>query len=85
MPLATAHCAASGEALAITSATLAESHASSAHNSLDIMNEEGWRVFLSGIGIDSAVLSCLARADLSRRSFYLARFLDMAEALFRAY
>ncbi|KGJ04237.1 hypothetical protein SAMN04487972_10942 [Paracoccus halophilus] len=37
------------------------------------------------VALNSAVLSCLARADLSRRSFYLARFLDMAEALFRAY
>ena len=37
------------------------------------------------VALNSAVLSCLARAELSRRSFYLARFLDMAEALFRAY
>ena len=36
------------------------------------------------VALNSAILSCLARADLSRRSFYLARFLDMAEALFRA-
>lgn len=36
------------------------------------------------IAINSAVLSCLARAQLSQRSIYLARFLDMAEALFRA-
>ncbi|MDO5603707.1 MAG: hypothetical protein Q4G25_00965 [Paracoccus sp. (in: a-proteobacteria)] len=35
--------------------------------------------------INSAVLSCLARADLSRRPIYLARFIDMAEALFREY
>lgn len=35
--------------------------------------------------VNSAVLSCLARADLSRRPFYLARFIDMAEPLFRAY
>lgn len=37
------------------------------------------------VAINSAVLSCLARAHLSRRSVYLARFLDMAEAIFRAY
>ena len=37
------------------------------------------------VALNSAVLSCLARADLSRRPFYLARFLDLAEALFRAY
>lgn len=37
------------------------------------------------VALNSAVLSCLARAELSRRSFYLARFLDMADALFRAY
>lgn len=35
--------------------------------------------------VNSAVLSCLARADLQRRSVYLARFLDMAESLFRVY
>lgn len=70
MPLATAQSAASGEALAINSATLAESHASSAHNRLDFMNEEGWRVFLSGIGIDSAVLSCQFRAGELRRQLY---------------
>lgn len=34
--------------------------------------------------INSAVLSCLARAPLDRRSFYLARILDMSETLFRA-
>ena len=41
-----------------------------------------WRTPLA---INSAVLSCLARTPLSRRSVYLARFLDMAETLFRAY
>lgn len=35
--------------------------------------------------MNSAVLSCLARAELSRRSIYLARFINMAESLFRAY
>ncbi len=35
--------------------------------------------------INSAVLSCLARADLSRRPSYLARYIDMAETLFRAF
>lgn len=35
------------------------------------------------VAINSAVLSCLARAPLNRRSFYLARILDMAETLFR--
>lgn len=37
------------------------------------------------VALNSAVLSCLSRAQLARRSYYLARFLDMAEALFRAY
>lgn len=37
------------------------------------------------VAINSAVLSCLARSQLSQRSVYLARFLDMAEALFREY
>lgn len=36
------------------------------------------------VAINSAVLSCLARAPLDRRSFYLARTLDMSETLFRA-
>ncbi|MGH1453212.1 MAG: DUF6931 family protein [Paracoccaceae bacterium] len=35
--------------------------------------------------INSAVLSCLAQADLSRRPIYLARFIDMAESLYRVY
>ena len=35
--------------------------------------------------VNTAVLGCLARADLSQRPFYLARFVDMAEGLFRAY
>lgn len=35
--------------------------------------------------VNSAVLSCLARAELSRRSVYLARIIDMAESLLRAY
>ncbi|MGH1330370.1 MAG: DUF6931 family protein [Paracoccaceae bacterium] len=35
--------------------------------------------------INSSILSCLARADLSRRSVFLARFIDMAEALVRVY
>lgn len=35
--------------------------------------------------VNSAVLTCLARSDLSRRSRYLVRFVDMAERLFRAY
>ncbi len=37
------------------------------------------------VAINSAVLSCLARVPLSQRSVYLARILDMAESLFRAY
>lgn len=37
------------------------------------------------VAINSAVLSCLARAQLRQRPVYLARFLDMAESLFRAY
>lgn len=35
--------------------------------------------------VNSAILSCLARSELSRRPIYLARFIDMAEALFRVY
>ncbi|MEP3056383.1 hypothetical protein [Ascidiaceihabitans sp.] len=35
--------------------------------------------------INSSVLSCLARADLTRRPVYLARFIDMAESLYRVY
>jgi len=35
--------------------------------------------------INSAVLSCLARTDLSRRSIFLARFIDMSEQLYRFY
>lgn len=35
--------------------------------------------------VNSAVLSCLARADLNRRPILLARFIDMAEPLFRVY
>ncbi|TKW68883.1 MAG: hypothetical protein DI616_01830 [Paracoccus denitrificans] len=37
------------------------------------------------VAINSAVLSCLARAQLRQRPVYMARFLDMAETLFRAY
>lgn len=33
--------------------------------------------------INSAVLSCLARTDLGRRPVFLARFIDMAQTLFR--
>lgn len=35
--------------------------------------------------INTAVLSCLARADLSRRSIRLARFIDLAQTLFQVY
>lgn len=35
--------------------------------------------------VNSAVLSCLARAELSRRPIFLARIIDMAESLLRAY
>jgi hypothetical protein len=35
--------------------------------------------------INTAVLSCLARSDLSRRPVRLARFIQQAEALFRVY
>lgn len=35
--------------------------------------------------LNSAILSCLSRATLSRRPVYLARFIDMAESLFREY
>ncbi len=35
--------------------------------------------------INSAVLSSLAQAQLSRRSVLLAKFIDMAESLFRVY
>lgn len=37
------------------------------------------------VAINSAVLSCLARTQLRQRPVFLARFLDMAETLFRAY
>lgn len=71
MPLATAHSAASGEVPAIQTATLAESHASSAfQHKPDFTHEEGWRVFLNGIGIDSAVLSCQFNAGDLRRQLY---------------
>lgn len=42
-------------------------------------------LFRAPRSVNSAVLSCLARADLNRRSVYLARFIDMAETLFRVY
>lgn len=35
--------------------------------------------------INTAVLSCLARSDMTRRPIFLARFIDMAESLFRVY
>lgn len=35
--------------------------------------------------INSSVLSCLARAELTRRPVHLARFIDMAESLYRVY
>lgn len=35
--------------------------------------------------LNTAILSCLARADLSRRPIFLARFIDMAESLFKVY
>ncbi len=35
--------------------------------------------------INTAILSCLAKADMRRRPIYLARFIDMAESLFRLY
>lgn len=35
--------------------------------------------------INSAVLSCLARSQLARRPVYLARFIDLADSLFRAF
>jgi len=35
------------------------------------------------VAINAAILSCLARAPLSRRSYLLARILDLAETLFR--
>ncbi|WP_405402621.1 DUF6931 family protein [Paracoccus sp. Ld10] len=39
--------------------------------------------YKSPVAINSAILSCLARAPLDRRSFFLARILDLAETLFR--
>ncbi len=42
-------------------------------------------VYRAPRAINSSVLSCLARADLSRRSIHLARFIDMAETLFRVH
>lgn len=35
--------------------------------------------------VNSAVLSCLARAELARRPAWLERFTDMAEPMFRVY
>mgnify|MGYP000008782202 CR=1 FL=1 len=35
--------------------------------------------------INTSILSCLARADLSRRPIHLAKFIDMAESLFKVY
>jgi hypothetical protein len=35
--------------------------------------------------INTGILSCLARADMARRSILLARFIDMAESLFKVY
>lgn len=35
--------------------------------------------------VNTAILTCLARADLARRGQYLVRFTDAAEPLFRAY
>lgn len=42
-------------------------------------------VFRSPRAINTAVLSCLAKADLAQRSRRLARFIDQAESLFRVY
>ena len=35
--------------------------------------------------INSAVLSCLSKVDLDRRSVLLARFIDLSANLFRVY
>jgi hypothetical protein len=35
--------------------------------------------------ISSSVLSCLAKSNLQRRPIHLARFIDLAEALFKVY
>ena len=48
----------------------------------DPLRPPAWR---TPQAVNAAVLSCLARAELTRRPIYLARFLDMAESLFRAY
>lgn len=48
----------------------------------DPMRPPEWRTPQS---LNSAVLSCLARAELSRRSVYLARIINMAESLLRPY
>jgi len=37
------------------------------------------------MAINTAVLSSLARSDMTRRPIFLARFIDMAESLFRVY
>lgn len=42
-------------------------------------------IYRSPKSINSAVLSSLAQAQLSRRSVLLAKFIDMAESLFRLY
>ncbi len=35
--------------------------------------------------INTAVLSCLAQANISRRTIYLTRFMDVAQSLFKVY
>ena len=35
--------------------------------------------------INTAVLSCLASAAISRRTIYLTRFMDVAQSLFKVY
>ncbi len=42
-------------------------------------------VYRTPMAINTAVLSSLARSDMTRRPIFLARFIDMAESLFRVY
>ena len=42
-------------------------------------------VYRTPMAINTAVLSSLAQSDMNRRPIFLARFIDMAESLFRIY
>jgi len=42
-------------------------------------------IYRTPMAINTAVLSSLARSDMTRRPIFLARFINMAESLFRVY